>query len=61
MELTNVCGEDILQQIEKNGIAFPFSMSADLTVHLPGNSQEYFSLAFHYMMKKQNPIDYGAK
>uniref|UniRef100_A0ABM5FBB4 inositol-1,3,4-trisphosphate 5/6-kinase n=1 Tax=Pogona vitticeps TaxID=103695 RepID=A0ABM5FBB4_9SAUR len=24
MELTNVCGEDILQQIEKNGIAFPF-------------------------------------
>lgn len=26
MELTNACGEDTLKQIEKNGIAFPFSM-----------------------------------
>lgn len=26
MELTSACGEDTLQLIEKNGLAFPFSM-----------------------------------
>lgn len=26
MELTSACGEDTLKLIEKNGLAFPFSM-----------------------------------
>lgn len=34
MELTSACGEDTLQLIEKNGLAFPFSMYMDFELVL---------------------------
>lgn len=34
MELTSACGEDTLQLIEKNGLAFPFSMYMGFSVVL---------------------------
>lgn len=34
MELTSACGEDTLQLIEKNGLAFPFSMYMGISLVL---------------------------
>lgn len=34
MELTSACGEDTLQLIEKNGLAFPFSMYMGIALML---------------------------
>jgi len=39
MELTSACGEDTLQLIEKNGLAFPFSMYMSFSLVLVVDSE----------------------